>query len=136
MKPLRLMALMALLASGCATMPVPTATLAAAYVSIQNADASRGEDPSTPELRMARAKLAAANEAANRGEMLLAARLAEEARLDADLATARSEAARALFNAEAMKKTNEGLRQQALRNAVNVAPIAIPEPIPVTDTPQ
>ena len=35
-------------------------------------------------------------------------------------------AAKAEFDVEAMKKSNEALRQQALRNAVNVAPIPIP----------
>ncbi len=137
MKPILIPCLLVLIASACATVPRPTATLSAAGLAVQRADQSRAGDPSAPELRAARIKLAAANDAVRRGEMLLATRLAEEARLDAELAAARSESARALFEADAMKKTNEGLRQQALRSSVNVAPIPIPEaiPVPTTDTP-
>lgn len=121
----------ALLASACASVPAPTDLLAAADLAVQRANASRGDDPSSAELKAARAKLAAARDATVRGDMLFATRLAREAQLDADLATARGEASKAQFNVEAMKKTNEALRQQALRNAVNVAPIAIPAPIEV-----
>lgn len=119
----------ALMASACATVPPPTDLMAAAEQSVQRANAARGEDPSPPELRAARAKLAGAQDAIAKRELLTATRLAEEARLDADLATARIESARAQFEVEAMKKGNEALQQQALRNSVNVSPIAIPAPI-------
>lgn len=131
MKPTLLCCLFALLATACATLPPPTDLLMAAEQSIQRANNARGEDPSPPELKAARAKLAAANAAVAQREMLTATRLAKEAQLDADLANARIEAAKAQFEVEGMKKGNEALQQQALRDSVNVAPIAIPAPIPL-----
>lgn len=129
MNPLVLAAL-ALCLAACASVPLPVDQLAAAEQSVRRADASRGDDPSALELKAARAKLAAARAAVAEREMLTATRLAVEAQLDADLAAARSEAAKAQFNVEAMQKSNEALRQQALRDSVNVAPIALPAPIP------
>ncbi|MES2684604.1 MAG: DUF4398 domain-containing protein [Pseudomonadota bacterium] len=130
MKPVHLACAFSLLASACVTVPPPTDLLGAAERSVQRADASRGDDPSPAALKSARAKLAAARDAFERRDMLQATRMAEEARLDADFAALRMEASRAQFNVEAMKKSNEALRQQSLRNAVNVAPIAIPAAIP------
>ncbi len=130
-------ALAALLLGACATVPVPTNGLFAAEQAIARANVSRGDDPGSLELRAARTKLAAAQDAVQRREMLQATRLAEEARLDADVATARTEAAKVEFAVEGMKKSNEALRQQGLRNAVDVAPIPIPipEPLPVDGMP-
>lgn len=134
MKPVYLACAFSLLASACVTVPPPTDLLGAAALSVQRADASRGDDPSPATLKSARAKLALARDAYQRGDMLLATRMAEEARLDADFAMLRIETARAQFSVEAMGKSNEALRQQSLRDTVNVAPIAIPaaspEPLP------
>ena len=121
--------LLALAISACATVPPPTDAMAAADAAVARADVSRAGDSSSAELRAARAKLESARAAMARGDMLLATRLVEEARVDADFAAARSEAARAQFNVEAMRKSNEALRQQGLRDAVNVSPIAIPAPV-------
>ena len=132
MKPM-LAATLALGLVACASVPLPTDQLTAAEQAVRRADASRGDDPSAPELKAARAKLSAAREAVATREMLVATRLAVEAKLDADLAAARSELAKAQFNIEAMQKSNEALRQQALRDSANVAPIALPAPIPVVD---
>ena len=130
MKPVHLVCAFSLLATACATVPPPTDLLATAERAVQRADASRGDDPSPAALRSARAKLSAAHDAYSRRDMLMATRMAEEARLDADFAALRIETSRAQFNVEAMRKSNEALRQQSLRNAVNVAPIAIPAAIP------
>lgn len=132
MKPLRLSLLLGLTlaASACATVPPPIDQLMAAELAIQRADLARGGEASSSELRAAKAKLAAAREAVARRENLPATRLAVEAQLDADLATARTEAAKAQFNVEATRKSNEALRQQVLRNSANVAPIPIPAAIP------
>ncbi len=130
MKNPLLPAALALLLAACASVPPPVDALAAADLAIKRADASRGGDPSPDELKAARIKLEQAQQAMAKREHLLAARYAAEARLDADFATARNEAAKAQFNVEAMEKGNEALRAQGLRNAVNVAPIAIPAAIP------
>jgi hypothetical protein len=126
MKRFGLLIPLVLTLSACATVPVPTDTLMAAEAAIQRANNSRANSPSPTELKAARAKLSAAQDAVARRDMQLATRLAVEAELDADLVTARLAAAKAEFDVEAMKKSNEALRQQALRNAVNVAPIPIP----------
>lgn len=132
MKHAPLLCVLALSLTACATVPVPTNLLLAAEQSVQRADISRGTDLSPDELKSARIKLTAARDAVAQRKMQVATRFAEEARLDADYATARLEAAKAQFNVEAMKKGNEALRQQALRDSVNVAPIAIP--VPITDS--
>lgn len=119
--------------AACATMPPPTADLNAADTSINRAVASRLDNEAPTEIRTARNKLAAAQDAVARGEMQQAARLALESKLDADFANARSEASRAQFNVEAMQLSNEALRQESLRSSVNVAPI--PLPMPSTDAP-
>lgn len=118
----------ALLLTACASVPLPTEKLLAAESAIARANVSRGDESGSAELRAARTKLAAAREAVAQDEMLQATRLAEEARLDADLATARLEVIKAQFSVEAMRKGNEALRQQGLRNATEVAPIPIPIP--------
>ncbi len=124
--------LLALVLSACATVPPPTDAMATAEAAIARADVSRAGEASAPELRAARGKLESARGAMAGGDMRSATRLVIEARLDADLASARSEAARAQFNVEATRKGNEALRQQALRNSVNVSPIAIPAPVQET----
>ena len=124
-----LVGLLALTLAACATVPPPTDAMAAAEAAVARADVSRAGDSSSTELRAARSKLESARGAISRGDMLIATRLVTEAKLDADLAAARSESARAQFNVEAARKSNEALRQQALRNSVNVSPIAIPAPV-------
>lgn len=116
--------------AACATVPPPVELMAAADASIKRAVASRLSNETPPELRSAREKFGAAQDAVARRDMVQATRLAREAQLDADFANARAEAARVQFNVEAMKKSNEALRQESLRNSVNVAPIPLPAPAP------
>lgn len=119
--------------TACASTPLPTDALNAADVAIRRAMASRVGDYTPAELKSAREKIASARSAVARRDMLAASRLAQQAELDADYANTRAEASKAQFSVEDMKNGNEALRQQALRNAVNVAPIALPAP--VADTP-
>lgn len=124
MKPLTLATLLAL--SACATVPPPVDTLAAAESTLKRAAENRIDSINTNELKSARQQLELARSAVAQRENLLATRLAEQARLDAELAYAKGTAFKAQFDVDAMKKGNEALRQNALRSAVNVAPIAIP----------
>lgn len=112
--------------AACASTPPPTDELARAESAIKRAEEARVADYASPELKTAREKLAAARDAANRSEMVLAARLAEQSRLDAEVATAKSDAAKAKSNIEEMKKANEAIQQESLRNSTNVAPISLP----------
>lgn len=126
------LALASLVLAGCATIPPPTQLLDTTDEAIRRAEASRVTDQTLPELREARAKQAAARTADQQGNRLLATRLTEQAQLDAELATLKTEISKLQFTIEATKKGNEALRQQALRSAVVEAPTPIPAPIDPT----
>ncbi len=85
-----------ILLCSCAAEPLaPNAALGAASQAIATADRARITDAASPELTEARAKLAAANVAVSAKDMVRGDRLAREARVDAELATARTEATKA-----------------------------------------
>ena len=87
-----------------------------------------------PELTNARTKLAGARDAVSRKDMTEAARLAEQARLDADFATAKANALKARDQANDLRQGNEALRQQLLRSSISAPPVPVPGPSP-TDIP-
>jgi Domain of unknown function (DUF4398) len=109
--------LSALLLVACTTIPEPTAALAAAEQAIATADRSRVADIASPELRQAREQLAAARAAAQGQRMAEAERLALESRVDAELASARIDAAKAKAVNEEMRRSTETLRQEMQRNS-------------------
>ena len=90
---LRIAAAGAIISLGaCAsTPPPPVASLEAARQAIANAEQARAVEHAPLELREARDKLAAANNAVENENMLTAQHLAEESRVLADLAFARAE---------------------------------------------
>ncbi len=104
--------------AACASVPPPpTAALQAAELAITSAEQARVADYAAPELGAAREKLTAARAAVQAEKMDLARRLAEQSRVDAELAMARSEAAKAaVVNAE-MKKSTDTLKQEMQRNS-------------------
>jgi hypothetical protein len=105
------------LAACASTPPEPAVALQAASQAIASADQARVADAASPELSEARQKLAAAQSAVHEKNMLLGERLAIEARADAELSTARSEADKArTVNAEIQRSTNT-LAQEMQRNA-------------------
>ena len=97
-----------LLMAACSSNPQPpTQQLTAAESAISHAEQARVADYASPELSEARDKLAAARDAVAKDEMTKAARYAEQAKLDADLATAKSDAAKAkAVNDELVKVTS------------------------------
>lgn len=105
-----------LLLSACAsTPPAPTDDIQAAESAIGRAEEARVADYASVELSQARDKLVASRAAAEKEDMGRARQLAREAKLDAELATAKAEAARAKgVNAE-MQKNIETLRQETQR---------------------
>lgn len=115
--------------AACASTPKPTQALDATDAAIRRAAANRVSDEISPELRAAREKQAVARAADAQRDYLLATRLTEQARLDAELANTKSEVAKLLFNIDGMKKGNEALKQEALRNSIKVAPTPIPGPV-------
>lgn len=117
-KTLRQVGLLAglLVLSACATPTPPTEALQAAESAITNAEQARVADYASPELGMARDKLAAANAARQDEEMLLAEQLAQQARVEAELALAMSQAARAKVVNDEMLKSTESLKEEMQRN--------------------
>ena len=123
-------ALAALALVACASTPPPTDQLARAESAIKRAEEARVADYASPDLKAAREKLASARAAVTRDEMALAARLAEQARVDAEVATAKAEAAKAQSNIEELQKANAAIQQESLRNSTPAAPALPPPPPP------
>ncbi|HEX5650225.1 MAG TPA: DUF4398 domain-containing protein [Steroidobacteraceae bacterium] len=107
----------ALLAAGCASTPAPTAQIESAQQAIDDAERAEAAKHASPELSQARSKLAAANTAVQNEEMEQAARLAEEARVDAELASARTAAVKAQAANEEIRRSNQALLDEMDRAA-------------------
>jgi len=105
-----------LLAGACAsTPPAPTRELDAARIAVTTAEKADAGRFAAVELGEAREKLAQADSAVNGKNMLAAARLAEQARVEAELASARTDAAKAMAVNVDMRKGNEVLRDEMQR---------------------
>ncbi|WP_331345671.1 DUF4398 domain-containing protein [Cellvibrio sp. UBA7661] len=104
--------------AGCASTPkAPTGALQAAELAIAKAEQDRVADYASPELSEAREKLTAARVAVAEKEMVRAARLAEQARADAELASAKTQSAKAQeVNAE-LDKNADILQRELQRNS-------------------
>lgn len=103
--------------SACASTPnPPTEALQAAELAIVNAEKARVADYASPELGEARDNLAAARTAVQAEKMELASRLAESSQANAQLATAKAEAAKAKVVNEEMQKSIDTLKQEMQRN--------------------
>ena len=108
---------MEFLLSGCASTPrAPTEALRAAEVAIANAEQARVADYASPELAEARQKLGDARLAVQKEQMVSAERLAQQAKVDAELATAKASAAKAKAVNEELQKSNSVLQQELQRN--------------------
>jgi len=106
-----------LMLSGCASTPQPpTQALQAAEMAITTAEQARVADYAAPELGEARQKLAAANAAVQAKNMTQAQRLAEQARVDAELAVARNDVGKAKIVNDEMKKSTDTIKTEMQRN--------------------
>lgn len=103
--------------ASCMSSPIaPTGELQSAEQAINQAEQARVADYASPELRAAREKLTAAKAAVNKEDMILAKRLAEQSKVEADLALAKAQVTKAqLVNDEVMKGT-ESMQQEMQRN--------------------
>lgn len=122
-KPARALSLLAvamasaITLSACGSTPMaPTRSLQAAEQAITSAEQARVADHASLELSEARNKLAAARAAVQREEMLKAERLADEAFVSAQLATARASAAEAKAINDSMQQSTETLKEEMNRN--------------------
>lgn len=93
----------ALLLAACASTPAPTTNLQAAQQAIAAAERAEAGNHAAGELAEARAKLASADAAVKEEQMVRAAQLADESRADAELASARTAAAKAKSVNDEMK---------------------------------
>jgi hypothetical protein len=100
----------------CASNPkAPTEELQAADLAIANADQAGVVQYASPELAEAREKLASARVAVQQKKMDFAERLAKEARADAELATAKGDAAKAAAVNDELRKNTHVLKQELNR---------------------
>lgn len=117
--PLQLITAVAILFSlaACATVPQPpNQELAAAEMAITSADQARVSDYASAELHEARTKLASARAAVQQEKMILAQQLAEQSRVDAELALAKTEATKAKAINDEMLKSTDVMKQEMQRN--------------------
>ncbi len=106
----------------CSSVPAPVAALAAAEQAILTAEQARVNTYAASELAEARKKLQDARAAVVQKDMLQASRLAQQSKLDAELALARAGAAESMAVNDEMKKSTEILQQEMLRNQSGVKP--------------
>jgi uncharacterized protein DUF4398 len=103
-------------ALGCASSPpAPTANIQAAQQAIASAERVEAGRFAAGDLGSARTKLAAADTAVGEKQMVLAARYADESRADAELAAARTVAAKANTVNEDMKRSTGALVEEMNR---------------------
>lgn len=102
---------------GCASIPAPTEQLAVSKAAVANAGSAGGNEYAPIALRSAMDKMDAAQRAMTQEDYLLARRLAEEAQLDAQLASATVDAAKAKQAVSALQEDNRILRQEIDRVA-------------------
>lgn len=108
-------ALPVLVLAACATAPVPTASLDAARQAIASAERSEASRYAPAELNQARFRMVAADAEVTDKKMLAAERLANEARADAELASARAGAAKARTMNDEMKRSTRTLVEEMQR---------------------
>ena len=105
-----------ILAAGCAsTPPVPTNSLQAAQQAIGDATTVDAGKFASAELDEARGKLSAAQHAVDEKQMILAGQLADQARAEAELASARTAAAKAAAVNQEMRQSNATLIEEMQR---------------------
>jgi hypothetical protein len=103
--------------SGCSSPPKPPSdALQAAESAIANAEQDRVADYASPELSQAREKLLNAKLAVEKEQMTRARWLAEESKVQAELASARAAAAKAKAINDELQKGNNVLEQELQRN--------------------
>jgi uncharacterized lipoprotein YmbA len=103
-----------LLLGACASAPPPMGTLQEAERAVAAAQAARAEDLAPVELGFAQERLADARLAMDEGDYALARSQAEQAEVNAALATARSRAAAGRAAVRRQSEENQRLRRELL----------------------
>jgi hypothetical protein len=116
-----LVLLAALLCLGaCASVPAPQGEVANADLALRKAEAVNAAEVAPLDARLAREKLESARLALQRGRNLEARRDAEQAEVDALVATARARSTRSRALEQELRRDLDALRSEAERAAGNV----------------
>lgn len=102
----------ALVLAACASTPPPNERMAVATAAVAHAAAAGGPEFAPVEMRMARDKLQRATVAMTGKDHATADTLAEQAQLDAQLAEAKAESAKARKAADAVSEGSRVLREE------------------------
>ena len=105
----------ALLMTGCASIPAPTEQIAVSKVAVESANSAGGNEFAPLQLKSVMDKMDAAERAMTVENYALAKRLAEQAQVDAQLASATARSAKAQKAASALLEDNHVLRQELNR---------------------
>jgi hypothetical protein len=108
---------MLILAACASTPPPPTASLQAAHDAISNAERAEAGRYAAAELGEARTKLASADTAVTEKRMTMADHFAQESRVEANLASARTADIKAKAVNEEMMRSNGTLIEEMQRNS-------------------
>ncbi len=104
------------LAACASTPPAPTVALTAAQLAITNAERADAGKYAAGQLAEARDRLSSANSAVAANHMIIAERLANEARVEADLASAATAQVKAQAVNAQMQRANQNLKEELHRN--------------------
>ncbi|MDD5273554.1 MAG: DUF4398 domain-containing protein [Methylovulum sp.] len=115
--PLLMGATIALIIGGCASVPPPVEQMAVSKAAVDNASSAGGTELAPILLKSAMDKMDAANRAMDEKDYVIARQLAEQAQVDAQLATATARSSRAHTAAGALQEDNRVLRQEIDRTA-------------------
>ncbi|WP_227509498.1 DUF4398 domain-containing protein [Ferrovum myxofaciens] len=107
----------AILVAGCASIPPPTAQMAISKTAVSNASSAGGTEYAPLQIKSAKEKLDAAEQAMVAKNYVLAKQLAEEAQVDAELAVAMARSNQAKKAADAVQEDSRALHQEIDRNA-------------------
>jgi hypothetical protein len=106
-----------MLAACASTPPAPTASLQAAQLAISNAERADAARYAGGELGEARTRLASADAAVKEQRMIVAERFAEESRAEAELASAKTAAAKAKVVNDEMTRSTDTLVEEMQRSS-------------------
>jgi hypothetical protein len=109
-------AVAALVVAGCASTPPPTQSLQAATQAITTAETAEAPRYAAGELASSRSKLLAAGNAVTAKDMVKADRLAQESRVEAEYAAAKSVSAKAKMVNDEMRSSTSSLVEEMNRN--------------------
>lgn len=107
---------------GCTSTPVilaPTEQIALSHSAINSASSAGGSEYAPVQLKSAMDKMDSAERAMGKKDYSMARKMAEEAQVDAELADTAARAGKAQKAADALQQSDQVLKKELNRNAVN-----------------